>query len=73
MGVTTVGPPPELESQLQDLTSAQIESLYSAGSPILVESLKGINVEQISCGTDFTAVICRRRGIKELDSLHHGV
>ena len=39
---------------------AQIEQLYCAGSPVLVESLKGLIVEQVSCGADFTAVITRR-------------
>ena len=34
--------------------------MYTAGSPILVESLKTTKVEQVACGTDFTMVICRR-------------
>ena len=45
LGVSTVGPSPEVERQLSSLTQPQIEALYSAGSPILVESLKGLNVE----------------------------
>ena len=38
-----------------------------------MESLKGISVETVSCGYDFTAAICRRRVTQDLDSVHHGV
>jgi len=65
LGVNTVGPSPEVERQLHSLSPAQIEALYSAGSPILVESLKGINVEQVSCGADFTTTICRVANLNE--------
>jgi hypothetical protein len=39
---------------------AQIEQMYCAGSPVLVESLKGLIIEQVSCGADFTMVISRK-------------
>lgn len=60
LGVSTVGPPAEMQDQLQHMSEAQIDQLYSAGSPILVESLKSLYVEQVSCGSDFTIAIARR-------------
>ena len=67
LGVTSVGPPPNFEQH--GLTEAQIEEMYTAGSPILVESLKAFKVEQVSCGTDFTMVICRKNNVGELPQL----
>ena len=58
LGVTSVGPPPNFEQH--NLSDAQIEEMYTAGSPILVESLKAFKVEQVSCGADFTMVVCRK-------------
>ena len=58
LGVSTVKPPDGLD--LSKCSEAQIEEMYTAGSPILVESLKAFTVEQIACGEDFTSVICRR-------------
>ena len=42
------------------INEAQLIESCSAGSPVLVEMLKGFNVEQISCGADFTVAICRK-------------
>ena len=62
LGVASVAPPPNIQLQNQSLglTDAQIEQMYTAGSPILVESLKMYKVEQVACGADFTMVICRK-------------
>lgn len=60
LGVTSVGPPQDLLHSDHGLTDAQIEEMYTAGSPILVESLKTLKVEQVSCGNNFTMVICRK-------------
>ena len=64
LGVNSV--PTERQKQAMDdgtqppLNEAQLIEICSAGSPVLVEMLKGFNVEQISCGADFTVAICRK-------------
>lgn len=62
LGVASVAPPPNIQLQNHSLglTDAQIEQMYTAGSPILVESLKMFKVEQVACGADFSMVICRK-------------
>ena len=39
---------------------SQTSDAYNVGSPVLVEALKGMTVDQVSCGFDFTAVLCRK-------------
>ena len=45
------------------------------GSPMLVEALKGVMVEKISCGADFTTALCRQKEAQSSSpgSVHHGV
>ena len=59
LGVPIVQPS-ESQNNIDQLTEAEIEEMYNIGSPVLVEFLKGFSIEQVSCGADFTAVICRR-------------